>query len=107
MRVRWPDVQKKPGKVTPRRIFVGPTTDLETGVALIVKDSGPGLQDDPTTLIQPFFTRRPDGMGLGLYYANLVMELCGGKLTFPSTDDVDLPDGFDGALVALEFQEVE
>ena len=44
-------------------------------------------------------------MGLGLYYANLVMELSGGSLLFPAPGDVELPEGFDGAVVALQFPE--
>ena len=43
-------------------------------------------------------------MGLGLYYANLAMELNSGRLVFPQPGDVELPEGFDGAVVALVFQ---
>lgn len=51
----------------------------------------------------PFFTRRPDGMGVGLYYANLVMEMNGGHLAFPDADEADVPEEFDGAVIALVF----
>ena len=54
--------------------------------------------------MRPFFTRKPSGMGLGLYYANLAMELNGGLLVFPQPDEVDLPEGFDGAVTALIFR---
>ena len=41
-------------------------------------------------------------MGLGLYYANIVMELGDGtRFAFPSAEDADVPDQFDGAVVAL------
>jgi nitrogen fixation/metabolism regulation signal transduction histidine kinase len=53
---------------------------------------------------RPFFTRKPTGMGLGLYYANLAMELNGGQLVFPQPDEVDLPPDFDGAVIALIFK---
>lgn len=43
-------------------------------------------------------------MGLGLYYANLAMELNGGQLVFPQPDEVDLPPDFDGAVIALIFK---
>jgi hypothetical protein len=43
-------------------------------------------------------------MGLGLYYANMVMELNEGRLLFPTSEDADVPEGFDGAVVALEFK---
>ena len=40
-------------------------------------------------------------MGVGLYYVSLAMELHGGRLAFPTHDQVELPDGIDGAVVAL------
>jgi hypothetical protein len=43
-------------------------------------------------------------MGLGLYYANLAMELNEGRLMFPAAGDVDVPEGFDGGIVALVFK---
>lgn len=102
MRVRWPDGPK--GTKGNRRLLIAPYDGLETGVALVVADSGTGFRDPPETLVTPFFTRKPDGMGLGLYYANMVMELNGGKLTFPNRGDVEVPEEYDGAILALEFK---
>ena len=102
LRARWPS--KPPdNQDSPRKIYLGRSDDFEEGPALIVADTGPGFQDDPDTLVEPFFTRRPDGMGLGLYYANLVMELSGGDLVFPDRNDVEIPHEFDGAIIALVF----
>ena len=103
MRVRWPD-KRKLGKPTPRRLYIGASADFEEGPAIVVADTGTGLQDDPEHLVRPFFTRKPSGMGLGLYYANLAMELNEGRLMFPGAGDVDVPEGFDGAVVALVFK---
>jgi len=101
-RVRWPD---DPGAGPfQRRLWVGASDDFTDGPALIVADNGPGFRDLPDELIRPFLTRRPGGMGLGLYYANLAMELSGGKLIFPQPGDLDLPDYIDGAVVAFVFQ---
>ncbi len=44
-------------------------------------------------------------MGLGLYYANLVMQLNDGELVFPGREDVKVPEHFTGAIVALVFKE--
>ena len=105
LRVRWPEVPKE-NESSERRIFVGATRDFDDGPAIIVADNGEGFQgDDPEHLAYPFFTRKPDGMGLGLYYANLTMELHGGRLVFPQPDEVDLPDGYDGAIVVMIFKE--
>lgn len=102
LRARWPS-KPQDGEATPRKIYIGRSDDFEEGPALLIADTGPGFQDDPQTLVEPFFTRRPDGMGLGLYYANLVMELSGGVLVFPEKGDVELPENFDGAVMALVF----
>jgi signal transduction histidine kinase len=98
MDVRWPDSSARK-----RKLWIGTGEDLGEEPAIIIADTGPGLRDDPDDLIRPFFTRRPDGMGLGLYYANMVMELSGGRLIFPERGDLGIPAEFDGAVVGLVF----
>ena len=104
MRVKWPEGQGGPA-TSNRRLFIGTSRDLDRGPAVVVADSGPGFQDAPELVTRPFFTRKPDGMGLGLYYANLAMELNGGSLVFPERGEVDIPDECDGAVVAMIFKE--
>ena len=105
MRVRWPDVQAAPAP-SPRRLYIGTSDEFEAGPAIVIADTGPGFEDIPQRLVRPFFTRKPNGMGLGLYYTNLAMELNGGQVVFPERGDVDLPEGFDGAVIALVFKPV-
>ena len=100
LRVRWPDEDTGPSG---RAIHISINVDLPEGPAVIVADTGPGLSDDPDELMRPFFSRRPEGMGVGLYYANLVMELGEGRLAFPSASEADVPEEFDGAILALVF----
>ncbi|QYU68674.1 ATP-binding protein [Leptolyngbya sp. 15MV] len=103
LKVRWPDARDDGGTAL-RRLHIGVSNDLGGGPAIVVADNGPGFQGDPPEqLVRPFFTRRPEGMGLGLCYANLAMELNGGHLVFPDAGDVELPDGIDGAVVAMVF----
>ena len=105
LRVRWPDLPA-PDDPSERRLYLGISEDFEAGPAIIVADNGTGFHgDEPENLVRPFFTRKPDGMGLGLYYANLAMELNGGQLVFPQAGEVTLPEEFDGAAVALVFKE--
>lgn len=100
LKVRWP----RTGSCA-RKLYIGLSNDFEFGPALVVADNGIGFQgDDPGDLARPFFTRRPTGMGLGLYYVNMAMELCGGRCVFPRPGEVSLPDGYDGAVVALLFK---
>ena len=104
MRVRWPDGENDPA--TSRRcLFVASAHDFAEGPALVVADSGPGFQDDAELVTRPFFTRKPDGMGLGLCHANLAMELNGGQLAFPERGEVEVPEEYDGAVVAMIFKE--
>lgn len=85
-----------------RCIWVGPSHDLE-GPAIIVADSGPGFQDAPEEMVKPFFTRRLEGMGLGLYYADMAMKAHSGRLAFPDDADVETPAACTGAVVAMVF----
>ena len=104
MRVRWPEPPKDV-QSTERQLYLDVSTDLSFGSAIVVADTGPGFQgDEPELLVRPFFTRKPDGMGLGLYYSNLAMELNGGQLVFPERGDVGIPSRFDGAVTALVFE---
>ena len=100
LRVRWPD--ENAGSQG-RAIHLSINPDLAAGPAIVVADTGPGLVDAPDDLIRPFFSRRPEGMGLGLYYANLVMELGDGRLIFPDAREADVPEEFNGAVLALIF----
>ena len=101
LRVRWPD--QREGAPLVRRIHVAYTEDLPGGPALVIADNGPGFEDQPEVLTKPFFTRRPDGIGLGLYYASLAMALANGALLFPDRDELELPEGLNGAVVAMQF----
>lgn len=66
-------------------------------VVFEVHDSGPGLAaGDPRRCIDPFYTTRADGMGLGLSLVDSIARLHGGELEL-STD----PSHLGGALVRL------
>jgi C4-dicarboxylate-specific signal transduction histidine kinase len=88
-------------------LLISTTKDLQGGPAIVVADNGPGFgNDDPEDLIAPFFSRRNGGMGLGLYIVNEVMRVNKGRLVFPGPGDLELPDEFNGAVVALQFPQL-
>lgn len=101
LQVRWPE--GRPDKRR-RAIYVGTTDYFEEGPALVVADNGIGLPLDASELIKPFVTLKPDGMGLGLYYVNLVCELNNARLIIsPDREDVGIPSAYDGAAFAIVF----
>jgi two-component system sensor histidine kinase DctS len=56
------------------------------GVAFSVTDHGEGLSEAvQTRLFTPFFTTKPEGMGLGLSLCRTVIEQHGGSLAFEPT----------------------
>ena len=100
--IHWLEIKKPKEK----RLYIGTTTDLDGGPAIIVADNGPGFgTDTPEELMTPFFTRRHGGMGLGLYIVSEVMRVNGGQLYFPERGEIELPTGVSGAVVALQFTE--
>lgn len=88
-----------------RRIYIGTTRDLPGGPAIVIADNGPGFSDPPAYLVEPFITRRPDGMGLGLHIADEIMKAHEGRLMFPEPGAITLPKGYGGAVVAMQFRE--
>jgi C4-dicarboxylate-specific signal transduction histidine kinase len=71
---------------------------------LVVSDSGPGfLDDDIETLSLPFFTRKPNGMGLGLYIADRIARMNGGRLKILAENE--LPGLLSGANIAAILPE--
>lgn len=93
---------------TPAAVQVVTDWDEESKSGMIaVVDNGPGFSITPTQATEPFVTKRTGGMGLGLYFAKLVMEQCGGELTIHTAsefrDEVKFSNSFDGAAVVMRF----
>ena len=64
-------------------------------VAVVVQDSGPGIDKDKLdSIFTPFISTKTYGMGLGLAISRMIIDYHGGKLTA-------LSDGKDGA--SFEF----
>jgi signal transduction histidine kinase len=69
------------------------------GVTVSVHDTGPGLtESNVRRIFTPFFTTKPDGMGVGLSISRSIVEAHGGHLVLSSnseegaTFEFDLPD---------------
>jgi len=98
--IYWLESKGDPKKL----IYLGATLALDNKPSIVVADNGPGFVDPPEYLTEPFFSRKPDGMGLGLHIANEVMKIHKGKLLLaPDRTLLSLPKEFTGAIVALQF----
>ncbi len=69
----------------PRVVTIDITPGPET-LVVSVRDTGPGLSD-PEKVFEPFYTTKPDGMGLGLAISGSIVEAHGGRLCATSLDD--------------------
>jgi signal transduction histidine kinase len=58
------------------------TVNIEPeGVCVAVRDTGPGLRPESLPrLFEPFYTTKPDGMGMGLSISRAIIEAHGGRL---------------------------
>lgn len=72
-----------------------------------VRDSGPGLSEELHAKVgTPFFTTKPEGLGMGLAISRNIMRKHGGDLTLTNADDGAGP----GAIAVMEMplaQDVE
>ncbi len=69
-----------------RRLTVRTSTDGSGGIDVAVCDMGKGLPADDR-LFEPFFTTRPEGMGMGLSLSRSIIEAHGGRLwAIPNRD---------------------
>lgn len=106
----WCQVRKETEKrAEPIAIRVATSYREEDGSSLIaIIDNGPGFSEKAMEKgSAAFFSERPNGMGLGLYFANLVVEQMGGLLMLSSAEElreeIDLPAAYDGAAVVMRF----
>ncbi len=89
----------------PKTIYLKATRTKDV-VTIIFADNGPGFKDDISELIRPFFSRKSDGIGIGLYLVDTIM-LKYGKFEIISDNDekseLGIPSEIDGAIIKLVF----
>jgi signal transduction histidine kinase len=64
-----------------RELWISTETVEEAGVRVGVQDTGPGLgAESLERLFDPFYTTKPEGMGMGLAICRSIIEANGGRL---------------------------
>ena len=80
--------QAMQGQPRHRRAIVLATRRVAQGVQIAVSDHGPGIPDDQLEQIfAPFFTTKPDGLGLGLNICRTIIEAHRGSMTVVNDAD--------------------
>jgi PAS domain S-box-containing protein len=75
-------------QINPRELLVTSRKGKSGEVVVAVRDSGKGLDPESLTRIfAPFFTTKPDGMGMGLAISRSIIEAHGGQLWATPNDD--------------------
>jgi signal transduction histidine kinase len=64
-----------------RELHISTVRAEPDGVCVAVRDAGPGLRlESLPRLFEPFYTTKPDGMGMGLSICRSIIEAHGGRL---------------------------
>ena len=75
--------------------------ELDESYVVLISDNGPGIDNPLELLIQPFFTTKIDGMGLGLFICNRTANNMGLKLEL--FEENDIPGLLSGANIGILF----
>ncbi len=71
-----------------RRIVIQTHHDMSQGVTVSVRDTGVGIAKQQfDTLFKPFYTTKPDGLGMGLNICRSIVEEHGGRIWLENNPD--------------------
>jgi len=73
--------------------------------SVVLIDNGPGFKEDISEIVTPFYSRKGDGIGIGLYLVDTLMMKYG-KFEMLTKDDLielNIPEKYNGAGLKLTF----
>jgi len=73
---------------SPRKLLIRTDADGSGEIVVAVRDSGPGIApENLDRLFTPFYTTKPQGMGMGLAICRSIVEAHGGRLWASANED--------------------
>lgn len=78
----------------------------DNNVSIIIADNGPGFKDEIVDVVRPFFSRKDDGIGIGLYLVDTIMMKYGKLEIIHSEEElseIGIPSQYRGATLKLKF----
>lgn len=106
--IYWMDVSLGEESINKHLLIDIVLDEFDSGPAIIIADNGPGFRGIPADdLTTPFFSTKPDGIGLGLYYVKNIIHMYGGDVFFgdrTKIQSMNLDKRFSGAVVAIIFK---
>jgi signal transduction histidine kinase len=92
-----------------KSIFIGIYQE-EKGISILIVDNGPGFREKTEDIIRPFYTRKQNGIGIGMYLVDTIM-IQYGLLTIIRDRDLligkGVPSEYNGAAVQLTFSKLQ
>jgi two-component system sensor kinase FixL len=74
------------GHRSERRVTVCTRVTGDAQVVLTVRDTGPGVGQEPHRLFEPFYSTKEAGLGVGLSISRTIVEAYGGSLLAENND---------------------
>ncbi|MBC5842628.1 sensor histidine kinase [Flavobacterium sp. F-380] len=82
----------------------------DNSTCLLFVDNGPGFKDEINDIVRPFFSRKSDGIGIGLYLIDTIM-MHYGKVDIvkdhEKLDELGVPFNYRGAALVLKFNKLK
>ena len=71
-----------------RRLTLQTDICQDSGILVSVRDSGPGISDyEAGKIFEPFYTTKPEGMGMGLAIIRSIIDSHGGELDLQTNEN--------------------